>query len=160
MASYVYTAGSSANASANIQTDKVRIATTTAIHYAIGNSSVVATSSHAILPANTTGSYNVAVGFQAMTSNTTGYSNVAIGYSALGLNTVGIRNTIVGTAAGYNGGSYNNAFGYYALKNNTTNNNITNNTNIQYVINAPTSSSIWNGAVPTLTSPPSSPHRR
>jgi len=62
MASYVYTAGSSANASANMQTDKVRIATTTSAVQVVasypkvaGTGTVTATtSSNAVTGSSTT----------------------------------------------------------------------------------------------------------
>src|SRR5262249_7573815 len=57
------------------------------------------------LKANTTGGFNTASGFQALTSNTIGARNTANGYQALFKNT--------------NGGS-NTAFGLSALTNNTT----------------------------------------
>jgi hypothetical protein len=55
MAAYIYTATGSSQKSAAIQTDKVRISTTTsAIAIAVGNSSVTAnTTACEIIPANT-----------------------------------------------------------------------------------------------------------
>lgn len=53
MASYIYTASGSSQTSAQIATDKVRIATTSAIAIAIGNSSVTANlTACEIIPAN------------------------------------------------------------------------------------------------------------
>lgn len=53
----------------------------------------------------THGSYNTALGYDALYSNTTGYKNTAIGLSALRSNTAGNTNTAVG---------------YYALRSNIT----------------------------------------
>jgi hypothetical protein len=54
MASYIYTASGSSQRSAQIQTDKVRIATISSIAIAIGNSSVTAnTTACEIIPAGT-----------------------------------------------------------------------------------------------------------
>jgi Chaperone of endosialidase len=47
----------------------------------------------------TSGSYNVAVGFDALYSNTAGYFNVAVGYVALNSNTSGYINTALGGGA-------------------------------------------------------------
>jgi len=76
----------------------------------------------ATLSNNTTGSYNTALGFQALKSNTTSSYNTAVGYQAGYSNTtVGGAITAVGYKAGYAtaGGSVD-AFGYSALAANTT----------------------------------------
>ena len=78
------------------------------------------------MPANTTGSYNIAMGLNAMNTNTTGSNNVGLGIQALYTNTTGNQNTVVGFQAGYAGSaiSGNNFFGtyagYYAAGNNNT----------------------------------------
>ncbi len=71
--------------------------------------------------ASTTGFYNTAVGYQALTSNLTGTSNTAAGYQALYTNT-GTYNSATGfQALYYNTTGYaNTAFGSYALYANTT----------------------------------------
>jgi hypothetical protein len=74
------------------------------------------------LGANTSGSYNTAVGVQALLSNTTASNNVAVGYQALDANTTGATNTALGTfALGANTtGANSTAVGYQAGLNNTT----------------------------------------
>lgn len=52
MATYVIAANASSQLSSAWTTDKIRIATTNAIHYAIGNASVTASASSAIIPSN------------------------------------------------------------------------------------------------------------
>ena len=52
MANYNITASGSSQSIGPVATDKVRIATTTAIYYAVGNSSVTATTSNPIIGAN------------------------------------------------------------------------------------------------------------
>jgi hypothetical protein len=47
----------------------------------------------------TSGSYNIAIGYQALDANTTASSNVAIGTSTLGLATTATQNVAVGSAA-------------------------------------------------------------
>ena len=68
------------------------------------------------------GSYNSAMGVNALNSNTTGYANTANGYAALYNNTTGNANTANGYAALYNNttGNANTANGYQALYSNTT----------------------------------------
>jgi hypothetical protein len=68
------------------------------------------------------GSYNSAMGMQALYSNTTGYQNSAMGYAALFYNTTGYQNSAMGTLAlFYNTtGYYNSAMGMQALYSNTT----------------------------------------
>jgi len=71
MASYVYTAGSSANASANIQTDKVRIATTTSAVQVVASYPNVAgtgtvtttTNSNAVVGSGTTFTTELNIGY-------------------------------------------------------------------------------------------------
>tara|TARA_Y100001938_G_scaffold94274_1_gene129139 strand:- start:201 stop:1067 length:867 start_codon:yes stop_codon:yes gene_type:complete len=76
---------------------------------------------------NTTGEYNVAMGFMTMYNNTTGQENTAIGYQALLANTTANNNTAVGAnclAANTTGGE-NTALGKSALDANTTGDNNT-----------------------------------
>ena len=70
----------------------------------------------------TTGTANVAVGYQALPSNTTGSSNVAVGRFALDQNAGGNENTATGDAALFFNvnGSFNAAYGTAALANNTS----------------------------------------
>jgi trimeric autotransporter adhesin len=70
----------------------------------------------------TTGSYNVAVGEQALFSNTTGSGNAAIGPSALYANTTGDANIGDGESALFSNtsGNYNTGVGEDALLGNTT----------------------------------------
>ena len=74
------------------------------------------------LYSNTTGYFNAASGHQALYSNTTGYSNTAIGYAALYSNTTGGENTASGNYALYSNttGIKNTASGYLSLNFNTT----------------------------------------
>ena len=51
--------------------------------------------------ANTTGSFNTAIGISALGSNTTASNNTAVGYQAGYSNTTGGSNTSLGIAAGY-----------------------------------------------------------
>jgi antitoxin component HigA of HigAB toxin-antitoxin module len=70
---------------------------------------------------NTEGSFNTAIGRAAMGGNTTGASNTVVGWFALASNTAGINNTAVGTnALQANIGNFNNAVGSSALNSNTT----------------------------------------
>ena len=71
---------------------------------------------------NTTGTFNTAVGYQALTSNTTGENNSATGHRALYNNTTGRFNTATGHWAlfGNTTGENNTAFGLQALYANTT----------------------------------------
>jgi len=70
---------------------------------------------------NTEGSFNTAIGRAAMGGNTTGASNTVVGWFALAGNTAGLNNTAVGTnALQANIGSFNNAVGSSALNSNTT----------------------------------------
>jgi hypothetical protein len=63
-----------------------------------------------VLASNTTGSYNTAMGDQALTSNTTASFNTALGYQAGYTTTTQISNTFVGTYAGYSSAAVNNTF--------------------------------------------------
>ena len=71
-------------------------------------------------PNNATGSgsYNTALGYQALQANTTGSNNVAVGYQAGYSNTTSIQNAFFGYQAGYSSTGGNNTFigqgaGYY-----------------------------------------------
>ncbi|HYJ62619.1 MAG TPA: tail fiber domain-containing protein, partial [Parafilimonas sp.] len=65
---------------------------------------------------NTTGNYNMAVGFSALYNNTTGTYNTAVGDEALYSNKIGWENTAFGKGALFsNTGFYNTASGYSAL---------------------------------------------
>ncbi len=67
------------------------------------------------------GTFNTALGYQAMLVNTSGVSNTAIGYQALKANIVGNKNTAVGSNSLLtNTGIENTAVGFIALNNNTT----------------------------------------
>jgi hypothetical protein len=68
------------------------------------------------------GSYNTAVGANALRATTTGYGNAALGYAALYSNANGVNNAAVGANALENntGGAFNVAVGSSALYNNTT----------------------------------------
>ena len=74
--------------------------------------------------ANTSGSWNVANGAEALYTNSTGYFNTATGYSALNKNTIGDRNIANGSYALTNNttGRLNAATGVDALFANTTGN--------------------------------------
>jgi hypothetical protein len=52
------------------------------------------------LGANTTGSYNTAVGHSALRANTTASNNTAVGYQSLYANTTGTNNTAIGNYTG------------------------------------------------------------
>jgi hypothetical protein len=69
-----------------------------------------------------TGSWNVAVGLDALQANSSGHSNTAVGSTALTANTTGLGNTGIGTSAlGMNTtGQSNTAIGVNALEGNTT----------------------------------------
>jgi hypothetical protein len=70
------------------------------------------------LSSNTSGAVNAATGNGALESNTTGSGNTAIGFSALGANTTGGSNTAIGSQAleANMTGSNNTANGYNALQ--------------------------------------------
>jgi hypothetical protein len=67
-------------------------------------------------------SFNVGIGYQALSGLTTGNQNVAVGELALTANTVGQQNVAIGNLAmvANTTGSYNTAIGENALGNNTT----------------------------------------
>ena len=71
------------------------------------------------------GSYNSAMGVNALNSNTTGYANTANGYAALYNNTTGYHNAAMGRDAlsSNSTGYYNSAIGTDALSSNTTGSN-------------------------------------
>ncbi|MFA5152601.1 MAG: hypothetical protein WC554_08595 [Clostridia bacterium] len=71
---------------------------------------------------NTTGDYNSAMGYQALSANTTGYRNSAMGNLALYANTTGYYNSAMGYQAlsANTTGYSNSAMGYQALSVNTT----------------------------------------
>jgi trimeric autotransporter adhesin len=91
-----------------------------------GNSSSTGTfnlaSGFQALYANTTGSLNTASGSYSLTSNTTGSYNTGNGNGTLYFNTTGGYNTADGVAALYNNstGSFNTAGGFEALYNDST----------------------------------------
>jgi hypothetical protein len=96
-----------------------------------------------VTPANNTGTFNTAIGAQALINNSTGSYNTGTGFGTLGFNTSGNANTANGyqalfnntgsnnTGTGYNAltdnstGIYNAAFGDEALKSNSTGTNNT-----------------------------------
>ena len=71
---------------------------------------------------NTTGSLNIALGYQALSNNTTANSNTAVGYHAAFSNTTGYANAVLGDRAFYTNttGVHNTALGQSALRFNTT----------------------------------------
>ncbi len=71
---------------------------------------------------NTTGLYNTALGYNALTATTSGDDNVAIGYNALSANTTGSVNVAIGSNALLSNttGHSNIAIGQDALHNNTS----------------------------------------
>lgn len=71
---------------------------------------------------NTTGNYNTAVGYQALYSNTTGYNNTGVGWASLNVNADGVANAAFGLNAlsSNTSGSFNTGLGQSALANNTT----------------------------------------
>jgi len=79
-------------------------------------------SGYQALSNNTTGNYNTASGYQALLSNNTGNSNTASGFYALHANTTGGQNTATGNyaLATNTAGDSNTASGYFALYSNTT----------------------------------------
>ena len=86
---------------------------------------------HNALDANTTGDYNTVSGGRAFRSNTTGSRNIAVGYTALDANTTADNNTAVGYSAlnANTTGTNNIAVGSYTLDANTT---ADNNTGVGY----------------------------
>lgn len=94
MASYIYTANSTSQLSAAIQTDKVRISTTTSsIAFSVGNSSVTAnTTACEIIPANTVRN-SVVVG----QDNYIAFINVAGSAGAFSITELGMPHPSTGT---------------------------------------------------------------
>jgi hypothetical protein len=92
-------------------------------YYSLGSANTaIGASAFAGASTLTTGSYNVALGAQALYSNTTASNNTAVGYQALYANTTATGNTAVGAYAldaATTGGS-NTAVGIYALTSLTT----------------------------------------
>jgi hypothetical protein len=85
---------------------------------------------HQALMTNRTGSSNISIGFNSMNTNSTGSQNVAIGGNALFFNTTGGANTAIGFNSSYNNTTgTNTALGYQSLYWNTTG---TNNTALGY----------------------------
>jgi hypothetical protein len=79
MAVFVIAANStSQRMSSACSTDKIRFATTTAIHYAVGNSSVTASAANAIVPANTIYDEFVGVGNWVAVIRDTADGNVSL----------------------------------------------------------------------------------
>jgi hypothetical protein len=71
---------------------------------------------------HTTGSFNTAVGHEALQNNTTANNNTGVGYQALNANSTGASNTAVGWSSMKDNttGANNVAFGQSALQENTT----------------------------------------
>ena len=93
MASYVYTASGSSQLSDPIQTDKVRISTTTAIAFAVGDANVTANlTACEIVPANTVLN-SVIVG----QDNYIAYINVAGSAGAFSITELGANHPATGT---------------------------------------------------------------
>ena len=80
-----------------------------------------------VLPTNTTGNFNVGVGYLTLNSNTSGVYNTAIGARSLIANTTGNNNTAIGqnTLQKNQGGNYNTAVGLNTLFVNINGNNNT-----------------------------------
>ena len=104
-----------------------------------------------------TGTYNEAIGYNALQNSNSGTQNVAVGNSALYANTTGAYNTALGQYAIYNSssGQYNIGVGYQALYGNsgsiTGSNNVAigqaaleNNNSGSYNISIGQSSMLWN----------------
>lgn len=74
------------------------------------------------LKSNTSGRSNTGLGFFSLSSNTTGALNTAVGYNTLTNNESGWQNTAIGESSLYNNtqGSANSALGSYAMYSNTT----------------------------------------
>ena len=93
MASAIYTANSTSQLTTVATTDKVRIATTSAIAIAVGNSSVTANlTTGEIIPANTVDN-NFLVG----QGNYIAYINVAGSAGAFSITTLGMNHANTGT---------------------------------------------------------------
>lgn len=69
-----------------------------------------------------TGTYNVAIGSNSLSTNTTGFQNTAVGNKSLYYNTTGFSNIAIGSESLYDNtkGSCNVAIGLTSLRNNTT----------------------------------------
>ena len=69
-----------------------------------------------------TGSNNMAIGYNSMYNNTTGYNNMAVGYNSMLANSTGYNNIALGFNSLYSNttGYYNTALGYQSLLSNTT----------------------------------------
>lgn len=78
MATTVILANATSQRSSAWTTDKVRFATTTAIHYAVGNSSVTATASDPIIPTNTMHDEFVGVGNYVAVIQVSASGNVSL----------------------------------------------------------------------------------
>lgn len=81
---------------------------------------------------NNSGTYNIAIGTNALDSNTTGYNNIAIGGGALNSNNSGAANVAIGINALLNNtyGVSNVAIGVDALHSHTFSQNISNTSNV------------------------------
>jgi hypothetical protein len=74
-----------------------------------------------VLVQNTTGSFNTAIGENALIGNTSGEANIGVGNQTLAQNKTGTDNVAVGSLALYfNTASFNTALGSNALYDNTT----------------------------------------
>lgn len=78
MTTYVILANNTSQTSSAWTTDKARIATTTAIHYKIGNSAVTAAATDAILPANVVHDEFVGVGNYIAVIRDTANGNISL----------------------------------------------------------------------------------
>ena len=99
-------------------------------NYPVGTGSV-ALGDTALDSVQSAGTYNTAIGHNALTANTTATNNTSVGAFSLGSNTTGEANTAVGLAAldANTTGSYNVGLGRDALGSNTT---ASNNTAVGY----------------------------
>ena len=75
-----------------------------------------------VLQTNTSGGYNIALGSQGLSNNTTGSSNIALGHVSLFSNTTGTSNIALGISSLQNNttGSHNVALGNGSLNDNTS----------------------------------------
>lgn len=106
-----------------IGTDAMYYANNTATAYYSGNVAVgFAALRGSYPPANNTGTFNSAVGYETLYSNSSGFRNTTNGAFSLYFNTTGNDNTANGYSALYrnNTGNFNTAIGHVALYNNTT----------------------------------------
>jgi hypothetical protein len=88
--------------------------TTGIANVGLGGASVGVTNT--TLQANTTGSYNTAIGSAALQANTTASNNTAVGYQAGYSNTTATRVTAIGMRAGYSGTTGSNYSTYVGYK--------------------------------------------